>query len=396
MFFRKVFSISLTIIFGLALGFLCIEILLRLFSTSLPLEAYSQLAQKRWLPPVGPPRFLAEYRGLWEQDAYLRERMKPGLDTVLHGNPEYPTWPIKTDDLGLGAVGFRDTLSDQSPYAIVLGDSFGFGVGVAQEALWLERLERETNLPFINLSQVGASSLQEARIYARYGRRLPAKVVLWLFFQNDLKDNLRFAQWLEPEAEIAPAIRLPTQPCVALLHRALKRYSLAYELLLYWRRTCEYSAMTPTPAYQDETLSLTFCLDHDICDPAVQERMLAGGWSLTHQALLDTLAQTKQTGVTLVIIIAPSKEQVYWPQLQQVAKLPEDYNVDRLVEPVRQFCATEAIPCLDLTEALRAEAQQGQQLYFPIDIHWNEPGHALVAEIVSDYLRREELLPEKP
>lgn len=393
---RKIFTISFTIVFGLALGYLFLEILLRLVPTILPLETHSQLAQKQGLAPVGRPRFLAEYRTLWAEDAYLRERMKPGIDTIIHGNPEYPHWPIKTDDLGLGAIGFRDTLSDQPPYAVVLGDSFGFGVGVAQEALWLEQLEQETTLPFVNLSQVGASSLQEARIYARYGRQLPAKVVVWLFFQNDLKDNLRFAQWLEPDAEIDQAIRSPTRPCQGLLHHTLKRYSLVYELPLYLQRACEYSAMTSTPTYQDARLSLTFCLDHDICDRGVQARMLAEGWPFTRQALLDTLDQTGQVGATPVIIVVPSKEQVYWPQFRQVADLPKDYNVDRLVEPVRQFCTTEAVHCLDLTEAFRTEAEKGTQLYFPIDIHWNEQGHTLVAEVVGQYLRREGLLPKKP
>jgi len=380
-----------TIFFGLILGFLLLEIALRLLPTLLPLETHAQLPYKQWLAPVGQPRFLAEYRVLWAVDDYLRERMKPGVDTIIHGNPEYPAWPIQTDSLGLGEVGFRDRLPEGPPFALVLGDSFGFGVGVAQEDLWLEQLERDSGLPFVNLSQVGASSLQEARIYARYGRQLPHRVLLWLFFQNDLKDNLRFAQWLQPEADIPQAVGQPTHVCQSVAHRLLKRYSLVYELPLYGLRACEYSAMPPTPRYQDDRLSLTFCLDHDICDLAVQERMLSDGWPLTRQALLSTAAQAERTEVTLIIIIVPSKEQVYEAQFRQVAALPSDYNVDRLVEPLREFCRTEALPCLDLTEPFRAAAQTGRQLYFPRDIHWNEAGHDVVAAVVGDYLRQEKL-----
>jgi hypothetical protein len=389
--FRSIFIAA----FGLGLGLLLIEILLRLLPGLLPLETHAQLTQKAGLlTPVGLPQFLAEYRALWEVDDYLRERMKPEVDTIIKGNPEYPAWPIKTDSLGLGRAGFRDTLSGQTtPFAIVLGDSFGFGVGVAAEETWLEQLEDQTGLSFVNLSQVGASSLQEARIYARYGRSLPVKVVFWMFFQNDLKDNLRFAQWLNPDEEVPQAVRLPNQPCSNRLHRLLKRYSLAYELLLYGRRTCEYSALLPAPVYQDENLNLVFCLDHDICDLQVQAHMLAHGWPLTQQALQDTLAQLSQTGTTLVIIIVPSKEQVYWAQLQQVGHFPPDYHVDQLVEPLGRFCVSEQLHCLDLTPILRAEAQQGQQLYFPIDIHWNAAGHALVAQAVEAYLRQENLLP---
>jgi hypothetical protein len=265
---------------------------------------------------------------------------------------------------------------------------------VDQAEVWSEQLEQTIGQPIINLSQVGASSLQEARIYQRYGRQLPApRVVFWLFFQNDLKDNLRFAQWLDPSANIPQAVRLPSQPCPGLLHRLLKQTSLAYELLLFWQRTCEYSATLPTPTYQAESLSLRFCLDHDICDPAVQAGMLNHGWPLTRQALLDIEAQLAQTGTTLVIVVVPAKEQVYAAQFRQVAALPADYDVDQLVAPLREFCHTEKLPCLDLTEPFRADVGQGPQRYFPIDIHWNAAGHALTAEAVYDFLQMEGLLP---
>ena len=391
--FRKFFLAGLAIVFGGGLGILFLEITLRLAPAILPLETHAQLTQKRWLAPVGPPRFLAEYRILWEADDYLRERMKPGIKTVIHGNPEYPTWSVDTDSLGLGPGGFRDTLSGQPPYAIVLGDSFGFGVGVPQAQVWSELLEQETGLPFVNLSQVGASSLQEARIYARYGRQLPAKIVFWLYFQNDLKDNLRFAQWLTPEKKIPQAARQPSHPCAGLVHRVLKRYSLAYEMPLFWRQTCEYSAMTSAPVYQDESLSLRFCLDHDICDLQVQTRMLADGWPLTRQALLETASQAAAAGATLVVVIVPSKEQVYWEQFRQVVDLPDNHNIDRLVDPARRLCREEKLACLDLTAAFRADVKGGPQRYFPIDIHWNAAGHSLTAQVVRDYLRQERLLP---
>ncbi|MCQ3980056.1 MAG: hypothetical protein DPW09_42100 [Anaerolineae bacterium] len=393
--FAKIFRPIFAIAFGLGLGLLLIEVLLRLLPGLLPLETHSQLSQKAgWLAAVGLPQFLAEYRALWAEDDFLRERMKPDLDTVIHGNPEYPAWPIKTSSLGGGQAGFRDTLPDGvRPYALVLGDSFGFGVGVAAEETWLEQVETQTGLTFANLSQVGASSLQEARIYQRYGRDLPAQVVFWMFFQNDLKDNLRFAQWLNPDEDVPQAVRLPSQPCTGALHRLLKRYSLAYELLLYWQHTCEYSAMTAAPTYQDDHLSLTFCLDHDICDPQVQAQMLTAGWPLTRRALQDTLALLEPTGATLVILIVPSKEQVYWEQYQQVAALSPGNNIDHMIEPLRRFCAAERLHCLDLTPVLRAEAQQGRQLYFSIDIHWNAAGHGVVAREVEKYLQRENLLP---
>lgn len=392
--FGQIWRVMVVISVGLGLGLLLVEILLRLMPGVLPPEIQPNVAQKSLLiAPIGPVRFVQEYRLLWEQDDYLRERMIAGVDTVIHGNPEYPAWPIRTDSLDLGAVGYRDTRPKQPPFALVLGDSFGFGVGVDQAETWSERLEQKTGLPFVNLSQVGASSLQEARIYAKYGRRLQTKVVFWMFFQNDFKDNLRFAAWLEPEANITQAVRLPSHPCSGWVHRGLKRFSIAYELVIYWQRLCDYSAIPPTPVYRDANLNLTFCLDHDICDLDVQARMLADGWPFTRTALLQTKALVEQSGARLVIMIVPSKEQVYWTQFQQVASVPPGYDIDQIVRPVREFCLQEALDCIDLTEPFREQARLGRQLYFPVDIHWNVDGHKLVADVVDDYLHQAGLLP---
>jgi hypothetical protein len=385
---------GLLITLGLGLGLLATEIGLRFFIPFFPYQTDPYLSRKAWLfSDPGLPQFVAEHRLLWESDDFLRERVKPNINMVIHGNPEYPAWPVKTDSLGLGPVGFRDTLPDQPPSALVLGDSFGFGMGVRQEEIWSEILEQETGQPIVNLSQTGASSLQEARLYARYGRQLPVKLVFWLFFQNDLKDNLRFARWANPKAAIVEAVRQPDQTCTGPVHDFLEKYSLTYELLLFSNRACHYSNLPSNPVYRDFNLSLTFCLDHDICDLGVQTQMLAAGWPLTRQALLDTLVQLDLTGAELVIILVPSKEQVYWEQFRQVTSLPPDYNIDQLVEPVRLFCLEGKLHCLDLTPVFRAEAAKGQQLYFPVDIHWNAQGHALAAQVVEEFLRQEKLLP---
>jgi len=121
--------------------------------------------------------------------------------------------------------------------------------------------------------------------------------------------------------------------------------------------------------------------------------MLSDGWPLTRQALVDMLAQTQQAGAEFVIIIAPSKEQVYWEQFQKVAPFPPSYDIDQIVKPVREFCAREKLRCIDLAEAFRTQARMGKQLYFPIDTHWNAEGHVLVAQVVEDYLRDAGLLP---
>ena len=385
---------SLLILFGLLLALVTAEVGLRLVPNRLPPQVIVQLPRK-WGPlrSVEIPQFWAEYQPLWESDPEVREHIKPGLDTVVHGHPEYPVWPIKTEALGSQVAGYRDTEPEAPPYAVVLGDSFGFGVGVTQEENWVTLLEQRLEMPIVNLSQVGASSFHEARIYERDGRSYQPAVVLWLFFQNDLKENLRFAQWLYPNRDIQTAGRVPSSFCHTFLHRHLDQVSVTYEWLLYVLRDCQHVGQTATPTYEDESLALTFCLDHDICDLGVQAQMLADGWAWTEPVIRAGLEAIEAEGSTAVFVIVPSKEQVYEPQYRSVHSLPAAYDIDRLTDPLRQLCRQEKLHCLDLTEPMREAATNGRQLYFPVDIHWNAAGNQVVAEIVNQYLHQEGLLP---
>jgi lysophospholipase L1-like esterase len=54
---------------------------------------------------------------------------------------------------------------------------------------------------------------------------------------------------------------------------------------------------------------------------------------------------------------------------------------------MRDFCAEEGIPFLDLTGALQARVAEGHNVYFPDDSHWNAAGHEVAARALSDFLR---------
>ncbi len=381
------------VILGLALGLLLVELILRLLPGLLPPPVMAQAWDKpgivRW---HGLPRFMAEYRRLWRDDPLLRERLIAGLDTVLHGHPEYPRWPIRSSGLGLGGAGFRDQRPLGTPFAVVLGDSFAFAVGVERREGWVEVMEQSSGRSFVNLSQVGASSLQEALIYQHYGRPLAAPLVLWTFFQNDLKENLRFAAWADPAAAVPQAARPPR--CTSGPHRLLRRLSLSYELWLASRGACAYTEELVRSAAQPH--GQVFCRDHDICDPQVQDRMLQFGWPLARQAILQTRARVEAAGGRFAVVIVPAKEQVYGELYRVAADLPPEHDLDRLVRPLRELCAVADLDCLDLSPIFRAaiDSPSGPErpLYFSVDIHWTAAGHSLASAAVLNFLEQRALL----
>jgi len=54
---------------------------------------------------------------------------------------------------------------------------------------------------------------------------------------------------------------------------------------------------------------------------------------------------------------------------------------------MRRFCEEAAIPFLDMTEALQAHVDAGENMYFPDDSHLNEAGAAVVARSLAVFLQ---------
>jgi len=90
----------------------------------------------------------------------------------------------------------------------------------------------------------------------------------------------------------------------------------------------------------------------------------------------------------MVVLYFPSKEEVYWDHIKARASQFSSFEDrrDKMRNAIREFCAASQLPCLDLSPALRARGANGERLYYPIDIHWNEAGHRVVAETIQKFL----------
>jgi hypothetical protein len=136
------------------------------------------------------------------------------------------------------------------------------------------------------------------------------------------------------------------------------------------------------------------------------------GWALTRQTYLEMKRAAAENGATLVVMFIPFKAQVFLPSLQR-AFSSEDLNRDfrfyfrenpsdadaavmarnRLAqnELMRKFCEESALPLLDLTPVLQQQIEQGNEVYFPDDAHWNAAGHALAARELAAFLKQHDI-----
>lgn len=328
-------------------------------------------------------------RGKWEEmmvpDADLGYHPKPDLDLLYPS--EGRNIVIRTTSHGLGDIGFRD-LETSPPFdAIALGDSFTFCDDVPVETCWVRLLGQKTSLSIASLGISGFSTIAEARVLKHYGKQLRPRLVLLGLFPNDFNDNLRFAEWIESDNPDFWEWRKAREGRGAVLGW-LATHSIAYRLVDSALRSRENKVIR----YKKNGLSFLLRTDRWISDDE-QESQRLEGWRLMREALLAMERDAAGIGAQLVVVLIPSKEEVYWNVVRD--DLPAAVEeIDRPLGLVADFCEEKGIPVCDLRPAFEREAEKYNQLYLRVSGHWNDAGNTLAADTIADCVRSRGLLAE--
>ena len=101
------------------------------------------------------------------------------------------------------------------------------------------------------------------------------------------------------------------------------------------------------------------------------------------QLVLDAVEQTRAlaagTGGQFLVLLVPTKEEVYLPLL-------DERPPPGTAAFAAHFRAT-GIPYVDLTPSFQARARAGERLFFEIDGHPNAAGYRLFADVVLNQLQ---------
>ena len=283
------------------------------------------------------------------------------------------TYSVSTVSLGYQGVGFRDDGISGETFAITIGDSYTSCVGVEMDACWVEYLETATHHDFANLGVIAYSPQQEQQMLAQYGLPLKPKLVLWIFYSNDINDAWRFNQFGSGAIE-GKFWQNPVKSWLA-------QNSIGYRTLAFfwYNRYLFYNLATVDRETTPYDTNLIWLLTYtDLTVPEVTE-----GFAFTKEAILaahkETQARLKDT--PFVVVIIPFREQVYYTE----AMLPQ--HLDTLPNALANFCQQNNIPVIDLTPAIRARYKADPMpLYFGKDIHLNVAGNQLVGELLETEL----------
>jgi hypothetical protein len=359
-------AIAVLILAGLLLPLFAIEAVAYLAPSLIPQEIKSafQTEQDQPLKGLRPDETLG----------YLYGPDLVDFQVPFEDDTAPNTYPVSTVSLGYSEAGFRDDGLAGETFAVVVGDSYASCASVEMKACWVELLEQKTGYDFANLGVVGYSPQQERRMLTRYGLPLQPKLVLWIFFPNDLNDAWRFDQFGNGAAREGRFWQNPVRAWLA-------RHSVVYNIgAFFWYNRALFSNLAQaeeanTPRDSNLVWWLTYT---DLSLPEV-----ADGFALTQQELLEarqeTLAQNK--AAKFVVIIFPYREQIYAPAALQP-------QLDQLNQALADFCRQQSLTCVDLTPALREKAnQETMPIYYRKDIHLNRRGNEIAAELLAETLK---------
>jgi lysophospholipase L1-like esterase len=256
----------------------------------------------------------------------------PGREAFLMGVP------VRINSAGLRDREFTLEKPADTYRILVLGDSITFGWGVRQEKTFAKVLEQRLNdqplagrprhVEVLNTGVGNYNTAQEVAYFKERGRQYQPDAVILAFFINDAEETPREEQnWLARES------------CLYVFA------SSAWDGILR-----HFSAR---PNYRDYYLDL-----YEEGRP---------GWTACQRALRELMALCRQEHIDLRIAIVP-----------ELHTLGDAYEFRKVHDAVRAIAAEDAVPVLDLLDALAG--QDPPSLWVsPGDAHPNERANELFA-----------------
>lgn len=289
----------------------------------------------------------------------------PGSDHVV----EY-----RTDSRG-----FRNPTEVERAEVAFLGDSYTEAAQIDVEHTFAQLVAQRTGRSVVNLGRGAYGPPQELIVLRREGLRYAPRFLVWQIFEgNDLSDAQNFAVWRDD----------PDPPSVSLRTRYLNNSFFQMWLVRTLRTRQGDFARLLCPDGTEIPLQLRYAWSTTL----LEDR--ARGWSETRQALRDGVALCRENGIEPVVLFVPVFARVHAKRLrfddpaQRRRHLPDDLDSTAgFASALPALCAELGVPMLDVFERFSREAEQDPRgIYIPTDEHLDRRGHAIVADLVVEWL----------
>jgi hypothetical protein len=427
---KKLLTTLTTIIFGILLGILILELGLHL----IPARMWKILITKT------PIRY-----ALYQVDKNIGWVHIPNAEYHWQGYDEYNVH-VKINSLGLHDYERTYQKPAETFRILLLGDSFTEGVQVDLEHTFAVKLqsclEERASQPIevINAGVAAYGPGEELLFFMHEGVKYqPDLVLVAVYTGNDIEDmyratdsnmikafggyffyldngqlQKRWIEWAEPLEEIPHLERLlrrwsalyfilqsPESQILREIDKIIELQSLVPDSLPLEFQTVETSAL---PDYAFDGNLIIFARnfpDNPLVSSAVKDL-----WRLFQVAFQELRAAVTTYQAKLGVVIIPGGFQVHDEIYQREVSL-YTHRYDELLEngldfwdisapnkAISRFMAEQGIPTLDLLPGFRTYAQAHDDLlYFPEDRHFNEKGHQLTSQLMCNWLVEQAMVP---
>lgn len=313
--------------------------------------------------------------------------------------PGFPRYGMRDDGIDL----------DAEQFLVALGDSFTWGAALNLEDIWTERLERSfPSTDVLNLGQ-GAGIAQSFALYRTVYDSLPSHqyVISAMWLGNEFIDNYGFSQLdlntlQETENNLYRSRWF--YPLIIRSKLAYHFYQIYFTYNLpvksFFNRFGPFFSSTPSPEYILEVDSYwddhfgNFDLDPrnaiklDYARVPLADPLVLEGIEHTTQAMTDFSQFARDHGKTLLVVLIPFKEQVYFNLISDKISYPVD-----ILQPntlVLDTCDKLRIRCIDTLSDF--QQQRNEKLFWDYDNHFTPQGQAVLTSILSERLKKEHIV----
>lgn len=317
------------------------------------------------------------------------------------GAVDYHGYENPTPEIKINKFGFRDyEMSQNKPEntkrILALGDSFTFGMGIRQENIFTEKLEKilsekdsENNYEVVNMGAIGYTTDQELLILKEKGLELqPDAVILNFFVGNDVTEFRRHEWVLDDNEELLKV--LDTKHYVDDEHRL--RYKGEEEPASYFLNfvyTRWQILMKKLSLNKEEGPTLTWPAFLDVNDEHGDPK-LPEYWYQVEYTLTEMKRILDEKGIKLIVVAIPMDVQTdrkYWNKYPEMYFDEEAYELSRPQATIKQLTDMMGIEYIDLLSFFRDADPNVWYYYEKEDPHWTNEGHELAAKTIANNMQ---------
>ncbi len=390
---------------------------------------YMVYGQGRYLKEIDPAAFkLLETldpvsqleKPVYIPDSKFGWRHSPDNEGFYRGE-RYPRAEFRSK-VKFNSSGYRSSSEFSQDPAIqriaVLGDSFVEAIQVPEEDTFpkvIEKKLKSDGYPFsvYNFGLLGTGTVHQIQILKYDVLKYKPRIVILTFFGNDLIDNspyyLKSPSFLTPNyerngsnvvlGEFGQKTNIPTKgtlskndfivPPRAVADNNLERERMRQTIskisgpILFLKFFNELFHDKILPRIDDEIQFDVYKKDYS---PALQESL-----DVTVDLIAEMKRECAQIEAYFLVVMVPAREQVYKnyfaDYFRQRKKIldPSNYDVKKPQNVLSQELKARKIDCLDLLTDFRRLGEKNR-LYYKTDGHFNQLGHQMAGELITEYL----------